>query len=215
MRENRVLFFILVAGLLLCSVAGALRAQEPDQWYLISETELRSIEQYKANSEREKLNWLSQLRELQTAAANSAVRSAKLEADSASLNRQLAWEQAERQSWQTRARQLKQQAGNSETRANRLALESERLSAQLAQAGETNRKLEQSFNEYEAGRLALISSKNGEIAGLKQEVAHKTLEAEKYKGDAAARLFIIIGFAASWVIFIAVKVFFRSTPIKI
>jgi citrate synthase len=54
--------------------AGVLRAEE--QWYLISEAELRSIEQYKETSEREKRSWLLQAQGLKQ--------------DSASLNAQLA-----------------------------------------------------------------------------------------------------------------------------
>jgi hypothetical protein len=82
MKENRDLFIILLAALLLASVLGALRAEEPGPWYLISETELRSIEQYKANSELEKANWRLQASALR-------IRAEKSEADSRLLNNQL------------------------------------------------------------------------------------------------------------------------------
>jgi hypothetical protein len=82
---NRRFFFYL----LLASVAGVLRAEEPGPWYLISETELRSIEAYRKNSEAEKQNWLLQVSALKTKAANSEARSSKLEQESVTLNSQL------------------------------------------------------------------------------------------------------------------------------
>jgi len=141
--------------LLLFCLGVALRAEE--QWYLISETELRSIEQYLEKSELEKLNWQSRAEKLR-------IRAESLETDSASLNRQ------------------------------------------LEQARETQRRLEQSFNEYEADRLTLVSSKNGEIAGLKEEIAAEKLAREKYKGQALSRLIIIIAVAVIIVLYIAFKV---------
>jgi len=76
-RENRRYFFLaLLFGVLLACVAGVLQAEDTESWYLISETELRSIEQYRETSEREKRNWLLQARELKR--------------DSAGLNSQLA-----------------------------------------------------------------------------------------------------------------------------
>jgi hypothetical protein len=70
------LSFFLFVFLWLCLSTDALRAEEPDNWYLISETELLSIEQYKTKSKQEKQNWLLQSHELKQ--------------DSASLNAQLA-----------------------------------------------------------------------------------------------------------------------------
>ena len=67
----------------LCLSAGALQAEEQGPWYLISESELRSIEQYKENSEREKRNWLLQAQLLNTEAVI-------LHRESLDLNRQLA-----------------------------------------------------------------------------------------------------------------------------
>jgi len=52
------LFFFLL--FYVCS----LDAQAQDRWFLISETELQSIEQYKITSEQEKQNWLLQVQGL-------------------------------------------------------------------------------------------------------------------------------------------------------
>ena len=91
MRANRDLCIILLVALLLASVLGVLRAEEqPDLWYLISETELRSIEAYRKTSETEKQTLLLQAKELRTIAGNSEARSARLETESVNLNRQLA-----------------------------------------------------------------------------------------------------------------------------
>jgi hypothetical protein len=73
---------MLLAALLLFSAWGVLHGQEQEQWHLITESELRSIEEYRKNSEAEKLNWLSQAQRLEA-------ESASLEAESASLNSQL------------------------------------------------------------------------------------------------------------------------------
>jgi hypothetical protein len=61
--------------------------------------------------------------------------------------------------------------------------------------------------------LTLISSKNGEIADLKQEIATERLEKEKYRGKATTRLLIIIGLAASWILFITYKIYRIFKPI--
>jgi hypothetical protein len=66
------------------------------------------------------------------------------------------------------------------------------LNCQLSDQRELNRGLRKSFNEYEAGQLTLISLKNGEIAGLKQEAADRTLEAERYRGKSVLYLAIIV-----------------------
>jgi lysozyme family protein len=66
---------------LLLAVQAALPAGE--QWYLIRESELRSIEDYRKNSEAEKQAWLLQVQRLRTRAGN-------LETESVSLNSQLA-----------------------------------------------------------------------------------------------------------------------------
>ena len=138
----RLSFFCLLF-FWLCLPADAPRAEETGSWYLITETELRSIEEYRNKSEAEKQSWLLQ------------------------------------------ARGLKAQAHSLSTQAESLRRESEALNNQLSAQREQNGKLQQSFNEYEAAQLTLLSSKNGEIAGMK-------LEVEKYKGKAALRLVIII-----------------------
>jgi hypothetical protein len=89
---NKRFFLYLLLALLFFSVVGALRAGEPEPaadtpMYLISETELRSIEEYKRASEAGKQTWLSQVQELKAQAAN-------LQKESAALNDQL-WNQRE------------------------------------------------------------------------------------------------------------------------
>jgi hypothetical protein len=165
--SNKRYFSRLFPVLLFVFASGALRGEEGEPaaympMYLISETELRSIEEYRKKSESEKQNWLLQVSELRMQAGRLNERAAALQKDSGNLNRLLLRER------------------------------------------ERNLKLTQSFNEYEAARLTLISLKNGEIAGLK-------LEAERYKGKARSRLIVIAALGAAWVIFIAFKVrrFFR------
>ncbi|MDR2393562.1 MAG: hypothetical protein LBD93_05355 [Treponema sp.] len=63
----------------LCFAAANLLAEE---WYLISETELRSIEQYKATSKTNKQIWLSQVQQLKG-------RAESLQQESEHLNQQL------------------------------------------------------------------------------------------------------------------------------
>jgi hypothetical protein len=69
----------------------------------------------------------------------------------------------------------------SELRAleSRRKAESENWRRQLSQAREDQRKSEQSFNEYEAAQLTALSSKNGEIAGLKESLAEEKLKLQK------------------------------------
>jgi hypothetical protein len=71
---------LLLAALLLCAAWGAAHPEE--QWFLITEPELRSIEEYKRSSEAEKQSWRSQLRQL-------SARAGSLEAESALLSGQL------------------------------------------------------------------------------------------------------------------------------
>jgi hypothetical protein len=59
-KENREYFIILLVGLLLASVVGVLRGEERESWYLIADSELSIIEQYRATSEAEKRSWLLQ-----------------------------------------------------------------------------------------------------------------------------------------------------------
>jgi hypothetical protein len=126
------------------------------------------------------------------------------EAELRSIGEYQAGSEREKQSWLLRVQESKAQADS-------LRKDSEILNSQLSTARERNRILEQSFNEYEAESLTAISTKNGEIAGLKQAVADKTLEAEKYKGKALLRLVIIISLLAAIAGYTAFKVcrFFR------
>jgi TolA-binding protein len=160
--SNKRFFLYLLFGLLFAFAAGALRAEEPGRWHLISEPELGSIEDYRNRSEAEKRDWLLQVQRLKA-------------------------------------------------QANSLREESESLNSQLSEQRELNRGLQKSFNEYEAGQLTRISLKNGEIAGLKQKLAERTLEAESYKGKAVLRLVIIIALLAGIAGYAAFRVcrFFR------
>jgi septal ring factor EnvC (AmiA/AmiB activator) len=79
---NKRFFLYLLLVFLFASVAGVLRAGEPEPLYLISETELQIIEEYKRNSEAEKQTWRLQVQELKTQAAG-------LWKESESLNDQL------------------------------------------------------------------------------------------------------------------------------
>ena len=70
-EADKRFFLYLPLALLFVSTAGVLRAGEREPWYLISETELRSIEEYLAKSEREKQSWQSQAQKLKRDSANS------------------------------------------------------------------------------------------------------------------------------------------------
>jgi len=144
-------FILFVLALCACCLYAQGAEQPEECWFLVSETELRSIEVYKQTSEQEKQSWLLQVQSLQK--------------ESASLNNQ------------------------------------------LASARELQRNSEQSWNEYEAEKLAELSMKNGEIANLTRILAEQALETEKYKGIARSRLIIIIAIGAVCVIVIAFKVY--------
>jgi hypothetical protein len=157
-----LLFFLPVFFL-----AGVLPGQEArGNWYLITEAELRSIEQYRESCEGERRNWLLQVNELKDLAGSS-------QRESASLNRQ------------------------------------------LRTAREGQRELEKSFDKYAEGRLTAISLKNGEIAGLRGELADKTREAEKHKGEGKARLIMTIALGGAWVLYIGYRVlrFLKIIPV--
>ena len=116
--KARVCLCLLV--LLLFCARGVLHGQEEEQWHLITEPELRSVEAYRRSSEAEKQAWLSQ------------------------------------------ARTLRARAGN-------LAAESASLNDQLRSQRELNRKLTQSFDEYEREQSLLQSRKDTRIAALEAE----------------------------------------------
>jgi hypothetical protein len=121
-KSGRIFF---LSALLLCHAWGALQAEE--RWFLITEQELQSIEDYRKNSEAERLNWLLQVSELRT------------------------------------------QAGRLSGRAESLRTDSEHSNQQLRQERELNRRLTQSFNEYEAGQSLLMSQKDTRIVQLETE----------------------------------------------
>jgi hypothetical protein len=101
-----------------------------------------------------------------------------------SIERYLARSEQERQGWLLQAGELRTCA--------------ESLNAQLAEAREAQRRLEKSFNGYEAEWLARMSQRDGEIAAMR-------LEAEKNRGRARNRLTIIIALGAAWGMYIAYK----------
>jgi uncharacterized protein involved in exopolysaccharide biosynthesis len=127
-RETKICLIIFLAALLLCCAWGVLQAE--DQWFLITELELLTIERYRETSIQEKQRLLLQVSELRA-----------LE--------------------------------------SRRKSESENLNRQLSQAREQNRTLQQSYEKSEAEKLILISLKNGEIAGLKEEVAEEKMRLQK------------------------------------
>lgn len=70
-------------------VPDALQAEEQGPWYLVSETELRSIEEYRNSSEAEKQTWLSQVQTLKVEARSLHAQAENLRLDSETLNSQL------------------------------------------------------------------------------------------------------------------------------
>jgi predicted nuclease with TOPRIM domain len=88
----------LLFALFLASAVGVLRAEESGAaaympMYLISESELRIIEDYKTKSEAEKQTWLSQVQRLNTQVAS-------LQRESKTLNNQLASQRDQAQTLQ-------------------------------------------------------------------------------------------------------------------
>ena len=110
-KENIVFFGILLCALLFFSALGALEAEEQARWFLILESELRSIEEYHERSEQEKQAWLLQAQALNRRVESLSGRAASLQAESGSLNRQLAEE---------RARNLKLEASYEQSETDRL-----------------------------------------------------------------------------------------------
>jgi len=132
---NKRFFLYLLLVLLFVSVAGALRAEEQAPWYLISETELRSIEQYREKSEQEKQNWLLQAR--------------ALKGESANLNAQLA--QAREQN-----RRLEQSFNKSEAdRLMRLSLKNGEIAGLKEEAAKEKLEKEK-YKGLAADRLIII-----------------------------------------------------------
>jgi hypothetical protein len=113
--------------------------------------------------------------------------------------------EAERRSWLSQASELRGLAG-------RLRLELESLNVQLRAAREAQRRLEQSFEQLEAEKLAVLSSKNGEIKELSLALAGEKTQTVRYKGQAFSRLLMVIALAGSWVVFVAYKVYRLFRP---
>jgi len=73
--------FLLLCFMPLCAFSQAAHQQQ-ERMFLITESELEIIEEYRLNSEREKQSWLSQVQNLRA-------RAERLERGSSSLNSQL------------------------------------------------------------------------------------------------------------------------------
>jgi predicted nuclease with TOPRIM domain len=87
---NKRFFLYLLLAFLFASVVGVLRAGEPDMpIYLISETELQTIGEYKRNSEAEKQTWLLQVQILKAQADSLSTQAMNLRKESETLNGQL------------------------------------------------------------------------------------------------------------------------------
>jgi hypothetical protein len=132
-RGKKICFVMLFAVLPFCSARDALQAQ--DQWFLIKESELRSIEAYREKSEREKQTWLLQVQNLRR-------------------------------------------------RAESLQGESQNLNTQLQNQRGLNRRLTQSFSEYEADQSRLLSQRDTRIILLEAE--------SKKKGQIIRRLVVTV-----------------------
>jgi hypothetical protein len=89
-EANKRFFLYLLLALLFISAAGVLRAEDPGPWYLISETELQSIERYRNGREVERQAWLSQASALNQKLRHSEAESAAHELTASCLNNQLA-----------------------------------------------------------------------------------------------------------------------------
>jgi hypothetical protein len=97
---------------------------------------------------------------------------------------------------------LKSEAAELRTEIGGARTDGEQLEQSISGAAGSESELDLIIQQIRADQLILVSSKNGEIAGLKEEKAETTLEAEKYKGAFRSRLFIIIalyaGFSGSY-----------------
>jgi len=139
-------------------LAFPLVAEQPEErWYLISETELRSIEEYRTQSEREKADWLLQAQGLKLRAENSEARSARLEMDSGLLNSQLS---------QAREQNRKLEISFAELDAERLtqlSLKDGEI-ADLKQEVAAERLAKTKYKGSSATRMAIIIALAGSIA---------------------------------------------------
>jgi hypothetical protein len=143
---------MLLVALLLSSVLGVLRGEEPEQpgpWYLISEAELRSIEDYRTISVRERRTWLSQVQGLRARAENSEARSKNLEEDLLLLNQALSIQREQNRS--LRQSYDRSEAGHLTAISIKNGEIAEQKQAAARQAQETER-----YKGISRGRLYII-----------------------------------------------------------
>jgi hypothetical protein len=114
--------------------------------------------------------------------------------------------EAERQSWLLQASELRGLAG-------RLRTESESLNVQLRVAREAQRRSEQLYERSEEEKLMLLSSKRGEIEGLKAGLAEEKVRTARYRGQALAELILVVVLAGAWAVLLGYKVYRFFRPV--
>jgi hypothetical protein len=114
--------------------------------------------------------------------------------------------EAERQSWLSQASELRGLAG-------RLRIESESLNVQLRGAREAQRRLERLYERSEEEKLALLSSKNGEIGALRAGLAEEKVQAARYRGQALAGCILVVVLAGAWAVLLGYKVYRFFRPV--
>jgi uncharacterized protein (DUF3084 family) len=112
----------------------AVPAPQAEQWYLISETEVQNIEEYRKNTEAEKQDWLSQASELKTQAARLNERAVNLRAESENSNQLLRQERETNQKLRISFNEYEaatfQTISQRDTRISALEAENEKLAGQ-------------------------------------------------------------------------------------
>jgi len=103
--------------------------------------------------------------------------------------------EADRRNWESQARELRNEAGS--------------LNNQLAEERERYRTLDRYFNRYEREQSTLLSLRNGEIAGLEQQVSDKAMEAESYKWKYVLVLAIVILLASAVIAYIVWRILWK------
>jgi DNA anti-recombination protein RmuC len=113
--------------------AGA-QAQDTGPWFLISESELRSIEEYRMNTETERQTLLSQVSELKTLAGRLNGRAESSRTESENLNRLLSQERETGRkltaSFSEYEAEVFRTISRRDTRIGQLAAENEKLSGE-------------------------------------------------------------------------------------
>jgi hypothetical protein len=107
--------------------------------------------------------------------------------------------EAEKQTWLSQVQKLSRRAGN-------LEAESVSLNSHLQHQRELNRQLTLSFNEYESAQLALLSSKNGEIAKRDREIAELKLDKKTSKGQRNIAILVAVGLLALYLVKLRFKI---------